>query len=187
MSESDAIAIELFRDYLLIIARSLVTPKIKAKLDASDLVQQTMLDAHNKLDQFRGTSDQHLGAWLRQILKNNFLNSLRALHANRRDIRRELPLDLEQLVFDSFSRVEQWLASNDPSPSQLVADQEQVLRLPSALNELTEDQREAIILYHIQGLKLAEVAERMNKSESAIGGLLYRGLRDLRLNLSEMN
>ncbi len=180
MSNPDTMAIEFFRDYLLLMARSLLGPRMKAKLDASDLVQQTMLDAHRKYADFRGVSDAQMGAWLRQILRNNFLNAMRDFHRDKRDIRRERPIDWRRLAVDSFSRVDQWLATNEPSPSEQYSAREQMLRLPRALNQLSDSQREAIILYHIQGLKLSEVADRMQKTESAIGGLIYRGVRSLK-------
>jgi RNA polymerase sigma-70 factor (ECF subfamily) len=62
---------------------------------------------------------------------------------------------------------------------------EQLLRLPEALDSLSNLQREAIVLHHLQGLRLTETAQRMGKSESAVCGLLHRGLKRLHEMLGE--
>ena len=182
MLDDETLVIEDFRDYLMLMARSLMGPKLKIKLDASDLVQQTMLDAHQKFPGFKGVTDSQLGAWLRKILKNNFLNAIRDFQRKKRDIRREV--DWGKVAMDSFSRAEIWLAAKGLTPSEQISNQEQILRLPSALEKIPPNQKEAIILYHIQGYKLSEVAECMGKSESAVGGLLYRGLQNLKDQLT---
>ena len=88
-------------------------------------------------------------------------------------------------IDESMYRAEAWLAAVQSSPSQRVSKQEDLLRLSEALNALPIAQREAIVLHHLQGLKLAEVANELDRSESAIAGLLFRGLNKLHQLLSE--
>ena len=176
-------SLERHRVYLMLLARAHRHPRQAAKFEASDIVQQTLLDGFAKRDQFRGTTDAELAAWLREILKHNLADALRAQGRDKRDIRRERSLEGE--IDASFSRTQAWLAAVQSSPSQRAVKQEDLLRLSDALTKLPEAQREAIVLHHLQGLKLADVAAEMDKSEAAVAGLLFRGLSALQTLLVE--
>jgi RNA polymerase sigma-70 factor (ECF subfamily) len=167
-----------FRSYLYLLARSHICPRHRARLDPSDIVQQTLLQAHQKQDQFRGRSNAELLAWLRQILANKVADAVRGLARAKRDVGRERSLYHE--LNDSFSRVDGWLAAAQSSPSQQVARAEELVHLADALTSLPPAQREAIVLHHLQGLPLAEVGEQLEKTPAAVAGLLHRGLKRLR-------
>ena len=175
--------LERHRPYLTLLAQTYLSRRAAGRLDSSDIVQQTLLDAFAKRDQFLGCSEGELAAWLQQILKNNLVDALRDQQRDKRDIRREQ--SLEVAIDGSFSRTDQWLAAVQSSPSQRAVKQEDLLRLSQALTELPEAQREAIVLHHLQGLKLAEVAKEMSRSEAAIAGLLFRGMTALHTLLDE--
>lgn len=175
--------LERHRPYLTLLARAHLNRRHPEKLDASDVVQQTLLDAFAKREQYRGGTEGELAAWLREILKNNLADALRAQQRDKRDVRRERPL--EGAIDASFARTQDWLAAVQSSPSQRAVKQEDLLRLAQALTELPEAQRDAIVLHHLQGLKLAEVAAEMDRSEAAVAGLLFRGLRALQTLLIE--
>jgi RNA polymerase sigma-70 factor (ECF subfamily) len=172
-----------FRPYLNLLARTHLHSRRHAKLDASDVVQQTLLDAFAKRDQFRGAGEAELAGWLRQILKHNLADALRDQQRDKRDCRREQAID--GAIEESFGRTDGWLASVQSSPSQRAVKQEDLLRLANALAELPPAQREAIALHHLQALKLSEVAAEMDRSESSVAGLLFRGLRTLQTLLCE--
>ena len=176
-------SLERHRPYLTLLARAHLNPRHPAKLDSSDIVQQTLLDAFAKQDQFRGSSEAELSAWLREILKHNLADALRHQRRDKRDVRRER--SLEDGIDASFSRTQAWLAAVQSSPSQKAVKQEELLRLSEALTELPEAQREVIVLHHLQGLKLAEVAAEIGRSEAAVAGLLFRGLRTLHTLMGE--
>src|SRR5215475_8178161 len=93
-----------FRSYLYLLARSHIGPRHRARLDPSDIVQQTLLQAHQKQAQFRGNSEAELLGWLRQILANNVADGVRGLARAKRDVKRERSLDRD--LNDSFSRVD---------------------------------------------------------------------------------
>jgi RNA polymerase sigma-70 factor (ECF subfamily) len=170
--------LERCRAYLCLLARFQVGARLQAKLDASDLVQQTLLKAHQNRAQFRGQGMAELMAWLRQILANELAGVVRAFHTERRDLAREQALQLS--LDDSSSRLHAWLAADQTSPSQCAIREEQLLRLAAALEQLPAEQRQAIELHHFQGCPLAEVAVLLDRSEEAIVGLLYRALKKLR-------
>ena len=175
-------SLERFREYLKLLAYSQLDSLLARQIDASDVVQQTMLDAMAKAEQFRGCGEDEFLSWLRQILANNLIDAQRYHGRAKRDVARNRSLD--ESVFESFRRVEV-LAQSCSTPSQHAIKSEQLLRLPEALGALSDTQREAIVLHHLQGLKLAETAKRMGKSESAVCGLLHRGLKRLHAILED--
>jgi RNA polymerase sigma-70 factor (ECF subfamily) len=166
-----------FRAYLYLLARSHIGSRQRSRLDPSDIVQQSLLAAHENRDQFRGTTDCERMAWLKQILANNLADAVRGLARAKRDVARERQLDP---VGDSFTRVEGWLAAVQSSPSQQAVRSEELLRLADALTSLPPAQREAIVLHHLECLPLAEVGEQLEKTPASVAGLLHRGLKHLR-------
>ncbi len=172
------LALERFRQYLLLLARLHLGDRGRAKLDASDVVQETLLEAHRKRGQFRGASEAELAAWLRQMLAFSIADAHRAQHRAKRDIAREQ--SLHAALNDSSSKLASLLAAPQSSPSQRASRQEQLVRLADALAQLPEDQRQAVVRKHLQGDTVAAIAQAMNRSETAVGGLLRRGMARLR-------
>jgi RNA polymerase sigma-70 factor (ECF subfamily) len=170
-------SLEQFRSYLQLLARVQLGPGPGNRIDPSDIVQQTLLEAHAKAEQFHG-DDSALAAWLRQALVNNLRDACRALHRDRRDVRREL--SLEEAVEQSSARLEGMLVDPQSSPSQRAVRNEDLLRLADALTQLPEAQRQAIVLHHLQGCSLAETARHLGRTAPAVAGLLHRGLKQLR-------
>ena len=177
--------LERFRHYLALLARMQVGERYRAKLDASDLVQQTLLEAHEQWDQFRGSTDAELGAWLRQMLSCNLADAFRALGRAKRDVQRERSLD--EALDASCSRLEVWLAAVQTSPSAKAVKNEQLFSLAWALDQLPAAQRTAVELHHLHGWTLTQVAGELDRSQSAVAGLLRRGLSKLRELLEESN
>jgi RNA polymerase sigma-70 factor (ECF subfamily) len=180
-SESAAAALEPFRSYLLLLARLHLDPRLKGKLDASDVVQQTLLQAHQAREQFRGQSDGERAAWLRQILARNLAHAVRDFGRDKRDVARER--SLEAALDASSVRLEAWLAAEQSSPSQQAQRNEQALRVAAALEKLPEAQREAVVLHYFQGRGVAEVGRELGRSAPAVAGLLHRALTQLREHL----
>ena len=171
-----------FRAYLQLLANMHMDQRLRAKMDPSDIVQQTLLQAHQAIDGFRGEDDAQKAAWLRQILARNITHAARDLHRAKRDIRREQ--SFQQAVDASSIRLEALLASVQSSPSQKVMRNEQVERMQAALQELPAAQRQAVQLHYFGQMKLAEIADQMGRSRAAVAGLLKRGLKGLRAALS---
>lgn len=167
-----------FRPYLQMLARMQFEEVLQAKLDASDVVQQTLLEAHQALAQFRGKSDAEMAGWLRQILARNLADELRKFRRSKRNV--EFEASLQAALNESTMRLERWLAIEEGSPSDLAIANEQLLRLAEAMQQLPDDQRRAVELHHLQGHPSTVVAARMGKTEVAVAGLLRRGLKRLR-------
>ena len=177
-------SLDRFRQYLLLLARVRLDPRLKGKLDASDVVQQTLLEAHQGMGQFRGRSVAEQAAWLRQILARNLANAVRDLGRAKRDVARERSLDAA--LDQSASRLEAWLAAEQSSPSQRVERHERAVLLAEALATLPETQREAVVLRHWHGWSLAEIASHLGTTTAGVTGLLHRGLKKLRKQLQEL-
>lgn len=179
-ADGDALEIERYRGYLAALARLQVAarPWLAAKLDASDLVQQTLLKAHAARAEFRGNSAAELAGWLRQILNRTLANELRAFGQAKRSVGAERPLEAD--LDASSCRLDAWLAADQTSPSQHFGRAERAAALAAAVDSLPPDQREAVLLKHCHGLSLAEIAEQTSRSTAAVAGLLRRGLARLR-------
>ncbi len=177
--------LEQYRSYLNFLAAAHLDPMHRRRVDPSDIVQLTLAEAFQKQEQFRGTADAELAGWLRQMLKHNVADAIRRMGRAKRNIRRERPLEAD--VEDSFLRVDAMIAAEQTSPSGHAVRDEQRIAVANAIARLPEDQRNAVVLYHIQQLKLKELAAHLGKSETAVAGLLYRGQRKLKQLLAAEN
>jgi RNA polymerase sigma-70 factor (ECF subfamily) len=172
-----------YRGYLRALAHIELGRRLQGKVDPSDIVQQSLLEAHQDLAALKGRTEAELVAWLRTILTRNLLNTARDFDAQKRDIRRER--SMAQQVEDSSVRLDRFLASEQTSPSQKVVRAEDAERLATALAALPDDQRTAVILKHFHDWSLAEIAENMDRSTLSVAGLLKRGLKKLRQVMDE--
>jgi RNA polymerase sigma-70 factor (ECF subfamily) len=172
-----------YRDYLHLLTRLQLGGRLRAKLDASDVVQQAILQAHQCREQFRGGTEAEWLGWLRAILANVLAAAVRRFDTRAREVGRERSLEAE--LDRSSSRVGSLLAADQTSPSERAVRCEELLRLAGALARLPEDQRQVVELHHLKGFPVAEVAEQMGRTRPAVVGLLYRGLKALRALLQE--
>jgi RNA polymerase sigma-70 factor (ECF subfamily) len=176
-------SLERFRAYLHLLARLHLDPRLRGKLDASDIVQQTLLQACQALDGFRGGTEAELAAWLRRILARSLAHAARDLGRDRRDVNRER--SLEQALGQSSARLGEWLIADQSSPSESAQRREQAVRLADALESLPEAQREALVLHYWQGWTLPEIGRHLGRTPAAVAGLVQRGLKQLRTLLRE--
>lgn len=169
-----------FRPYLQLLARVSWDRRLQNKFDPSDLVQQTLLQAHKGLDEFRGENDEALAAWLRQILANVLLEQQRHFGRDKRQASRER--SIEDVLSESSRRIASF-ASREPSPSERIEFNERALQIAAAMENLPKDQLDVLVLHYWQGFSVPEISELLNRTEAAIGGLVHRGLRNLRTGL----
>jgi RNA polymerase sigma-70 factor (ECF subfamily) len=176
--------VEQMRPYLLAIARLQIEQNLRAKIDASDIVQQTMLEAHRGIDNYRGTSPEQLRGWLRAILARNLADEVRKFRRGKRDagVERSIENGLthSSLAFDRF------LVSPSTSPETAAQRNENLGKLAAAIDALPDDQRTAVTLHHLEGLSAIEIGLRMNRTDIAVAGLLRRGMKQLRQVLRDL-
>lgn len=180
-SEGTVRPLEQYREYLILLARLQLEPRLRGRVDPSDVVQQTLLKAHQKRDQFQGRTEAELLAWLRAILTNHLADAVRRL-GPRHGVQE---CSLEETLEQSSARLESFLAAEDDSPSRGAIRQERLLRLAEAMASLPEDQRTALELKHLHDQPVSEISRTMGKSPPAVASLLYRGLKRLRELLTE--
>jgi RNA polymerase sigma-70 factor, ECF subfamily len=169
----------IYRNYLRLLARLEIGGRLQAKVDASDLVQETMLEAHKNFPHFRGATEAEFTAWLRQIMAGILCGLLRKYFGTqKRDIRLERTL---RENFDNSSMLlEKGLVDLRSSPSQQAARREQAVLLADALENMPKDYREALILRHMEGLTFPEIASRMERTQDSVEKIWVRGLARLR-------
>jgi RNA polymerase sigma-70 factor (ECF subfamily) len=168
--------LEDYAEYLRLLTRLQLDPRLQGQIDPADVVQQTLLQAHERKDQFRGNSDAELAAWLRAILANHLTDVLRK-HGRRDPDRGH---SLEAALEHSSDRLGQWLAADQSSPSQRAVRQEELLGLARALTRLPEAHRTALEMRHLQDRSVTEIGRLMGRSPASVAGLLRRGLMALR-------
>jgi RNA polymerase sigma-70 factor (ECF subfamily) len=170
--------LESYRNYLRLLARTGVDRTLRGRADPSDVVQDTFLRACRDFEQFRGTSEAELAGWLRQILARTLANRARHDRAQRRAAAREQ--SLEQLLGQSSQALEQMLVSQGHSPSDSAQRRDLGVVLADVLAELSEEQREVVVLRHLEGLSWDEIAQRMGRTPGAVRMLRTRALKQLR-------
>jgi RNA polymerase sigma-70 factor (ECF subfamily) len=171
--------LELYRNYLALLARAQIGRHLRGRVDPSDAVQEAFLAAHRGFAGFRGGTEAELVAWLRQVLASRLADLVRHhLGARRRDAR------LEQGLADELEQSSQalggGLVDRQPSPSQQAARRERAVLLADALKALPADYAEVIVLRHLEGLSFPEVAGRMGRSKGSVEKLWVRALVQLR-------
>lgn len=179
--------LQLYENYLRILASTQLDGKLRARFSASDVVQDTFCDAHRDFAKFRGSSERELLAWLRQILVNN-LSHLVEQHvlAEKRNVRREVSAgQIGAAIGRSSARLEAMLVDRAPSPSADARRREYSVILADQLGALPGDYREVLVLRHLEGLSFDEVAQRMGRTSGAVRMLWLRALGKLKELLHE--
>jgi len=166
---------ELFgrwRPLLRLQVRRLLGPELSARVDSSDVVQESLLQATQDLPQFRGTTQGEWVAWLRCLVTGHAAKAQRYHQAERRAVGREVAGPPNEL------------AATVPSPVQQLIDSEQAARLAAAIEELPETLRHVLIRRFLDRQPLAEIATQLGQSPRAVRSLLSQALRRLAQVLS---
>ncbi len=173
--------LECCRNYVNVIARTNVETWMRAKVDASDLVQQTMLEAYQGFQDFEGKTEAEWLGWLKQILAHNTHDFIRKFRAAKRDVKREVRMQTSP--GESSPGID--LSAQLQTPSQFMIQNEREIELANAIAQLSEDYQEVIQLRNLQRLPFDEVAERMGRSRGAVQMLWARALKQLQETLSQ--
>jgi len=175
--------LESYRDHLAATAQSLLNPSLRSRVSSSDLVQDTLMEAHRDFGHFAGAGERELAAWLHKILLRNLADQADFHHAVRRDVRRERSLDAEPE--SSAPALVDALASPISSPSTQAMRREEADALAEALERLPADYRTVFILRNLEGVAFEEIASRMGRSPNAVRMLWERALKKLSQSLEQ--
>ncbi len=169
--------LELYRNYLRLVARAMIGWALRVRLDASDLVQETFLKAHREFGQFLGATEPELVSWLRQIMIRTLANQARHHRRKGRDYQRDEPLDA--LLERSNSELQRALAVPLSSLSSHNSRREQAVLLADALEKLPADYREIFLMRNLEHIPFEEIAVRMGRSPGAARMLWTRTIKRL--------
>jgi RNA polymerase sigma-70 factor (ECF subfamily) len=168
-----------YERYLKLLAQVQLGRSLRSKLDASDIVQETFLEAHKSIHRFEGTNSDQFVAWLRTILARRLANTMRHyLGTQARDIRLEERIE-HSLDQSSMSLAGMYAVPNS-SPSHHVSKKEQSQLMAEALLRLPTDYREVIMMRHLEGMTFPEIALAMNRTEGSAEKLWLRGMAKLK-------
>lgn len=172
------------RRYLHVVARAHLSEWMRGKIDCSDIVQQTLLEAHRGFETFQGTTHEEWLAWLRRIAVHNVADLVRR-HAlsQKRDARREVRLRTAD-GSNSSGGVGN-LSGGGETPSRAAIRNEQAAIVTAVLADLEPDYQQVIVLRNLQHLSFNEVAEEMGRSRPAVQMLWGRAVMRMRELLAE--
>jgi RNA polymerase sigma-70 factor (ECF subfamily) len=171
-----ALLLENFRPYLLLIADEKLDADLRPKLGASDLVQQSVIEAHRDFAGFCGATHEDLRAWLQRILHHNLADARRRYReAERRQLSRE-----QSLSQGPGATLQQDLISNVTPPLERVVSREQAAALQQALGGLSSEHQQVLALRYDEGCSFAEIGVALGRSEEAAKKLWMRAVRRLR-------
>lgn len=173
-AEALSTLLETYRNYLRLMAAMCLDGKVKAKADPSDIVQETLLRAHENFPQFRGTTEREWIAWVRRILARNVAQLQRRFSLATRRISRER--SLEESMDRSSQMLRNLALSHEPSPSHEAQQRELSVVLADALARLEPEERDLVMLRNLKELDWNEIATRTGRSADAARMLWTRAL-----------
>ena len=146
--------LELYLNYLRILATSQLDQKLRHRVSPSDVVQDTVCEAHRDFHQFRGSCEREFVAWLRKIMVNNLARIVeRHVLAGKRDVRRELSLQQMQKAVDrSTMQMDALLIADASTPSEAALERERGVHLANCIAQLPDDYQKVVTLRNFQGL-----------------------------------
>ena len=168
----------VYGERVLRIIRLRMGSELRSKLESMDLVQDVLMSALGDLGGFTYTNEGDFLRWLGKIAENRIRDNLDKLHAGKRDIRKEIPLnDCASTSRDDPDRIPQ--PARNTTPSVILSRREDLDKLEKAIDELKPEHREVIVLAKIDGLSYQEIGDRLGKSADAAGHLLLRAMVSL--------
>ncbi len=152
--------------------------ELHSKLDSMDVVQDALLSALEGLGDFTYKNEGDFLRWLSRIAQNALRDNLDKLHADKRDIRKEVRLgDYGPTTGGRFAGTPGPIDTT--TPSVIMSRKEDLDKLENALDSLKPEYREVIILTKIEGLSYGEIGNRLNKSADAVRMLVPSAMAEL--------
>ncbi len=174
--------LELYRDHLRRMVTARLDRRVKSRVDASDIVQETLAEAAGQLDDYLRDQPLPFLPWLRQLASNRIRKThFRHMTVQSRSVTREMP----DAVMSDESAVElgRHFVARDTSPSNRAIRQEVCDAVMAAVAALSPRDREVLLMRHVEKLGTAEIADALELAESGVKARLYRALARLRTEL----
>jgi RNA polymerase sigma-70 factor, ECF subfamily len=173
--------------YLAALSQGQLDDRIQMRVSPSDIVQETLLEAHRDFSGFAGTSLEEFTGWLRRILFNNLAKAIeRHVLAARRDVRKER--SIEQRPADASAArpgLAELLSGGMPTASAALQKNESLERLTEAIGQLPASYRQVIEMRHFEGLSFGEIAALLGRSPGATRMVWLRAVERLKLLLGD--
>jgi RNA polymerase sigma-70 factor (subfamily 1) len=190
--ETDALGelCALYRNYLRMVVRTGLGPRLRERVELSDVVQEALVEVVRQFPQFTGQNEAALVGWLRRLVGQK-LADLGRYHsrAKRAGAATAVPLDASPDMAGRFrggedsGRLIDMLALSQTSPSQAVSRREQIVLLADALAALPVPEADVLWLYGTENLSFEAIGERMGLSRKSVRGIWARGLKRLKRSL----
>ncbi len=177
--------LQCYRNYLTLLARTQMGRQLQARVSPSDVVQETMLEALQDFERFRGSTEREFVVWLRQILINNLMRFVEThVRTAKRDVRREISMEQWMPTMDGTADgLNQLAAMSLSSPSTVANRREIGVVVADCLAKLPAHYREVIVLRNLRGLSFEEVARDTGKSAGSVRMLWMRAIDQFRVLL----
>lgn len=168
---------EVYGERIHRILRMRMGQELRSKMESMDLVQDAFISALRSLENFTYQNEGDFLRWLSQIAENRLRDQVEKLHTNKRDIRREIPLDNNRQSQDSFVGTHEPFALT--TPSMIMSNREDLDKLEKALEKLKPEYKEVIVMAKIEGLTNIEIGKKLGKNPHAVCMLLSRAMMAL--------
>ncbi len=168
-------------NYLRYLTSSQLNSRLRRRIGASDIVQETLIEAHRDFDQFRGASPSEFSAWLRQILFNNVHRAIEQhVTTAKRDLRREIELSTRERCLDSERQLDRILVDPRQGPKSEAIAREEMMQLATWISQLAPESRDVVLMRHVDALPFKSIGERIGKSSGAVRMIWLRAIEQLR-------
>ena len=169
---------KVYNERVLRIIRMRMGPELRTKMQSMDLVQDAFISALRSLENFTYQNEGDFLRWVSKIAENRIRDNFDKIHANKRDVRKEIPLNNNSSITqDTFVGISGPV--DNTTPSLIMSKREDLNRLEKAMEKLKPEHREVITLTKIEGLTYKEAAEKMGKGPDAVRMLLSRAITAL--------
>jgi RNA polymerase sigma-70 factor (subfamily 1) len=180
----------LYRNYLRMVVRTGLGPRLRERVELSDVVQEALVEVVRQFPQFTGQNEAALVGWLRRLVSQK-LADLGRYHsrAKRAAAGTALPLDAAWEASagtesgNPGAKLLDMLALSQTSPSEAASRRELTVLLADALADMPDPDAEVLWLYHAEGLSFEAIGDRLSLSRKSIRGIWARGLKSLRRTL----
>src|SRR5205085_8207988 len=170
-----------FREPLRRVIDLRLDPVLARRVDASDIVQDVLLEANQRLTDYLKSPDMPFHLWLRHLAQDRIIDTHRRHRlAQRRSVDREQPIARPAWADESSVSLIAQLIDTERTPTSEAIRHELQRRLADAVNQLSDDDREIILMRHHEALSNQEVAKLLDLTEAAASMRYLRALRRLR-------